>query len=184
MIVTKLKRVVLTLITSIIILLIVAAFTTKKYDVVRSIVINKPKAEVFNYIKYLENHKNFIIWKDLPGDTTWVYKGRDGEIGYIFFWKNVKGVKTVGEKEIIDINEGRRLDFELRFLEPFEAIIPSSLNTESVGPDKTKVTWATNGKLSYPINIVLVFYDYGAKIGDDLSVGLNNLKVILEDSNE
>ena len=184
MIVTKLKKVAATLITSIIILLVVALFTTKKYDVVRSIVINKPNAEVFNYIKYLENHNNFIIWTDLTKDTTWVYKGKDGEVGYTSFWKNNSGVKTEGEKEITRIDQDERFDFELRFLYPFDLVISSHMTTESLGANKTKVTWTTNKELPYPKNIILVFYDYGARLGNDVLKGLNNLKVILEDTDK
>ncbi|WP_426369054.1 SRPBCC family protein [Pseudocolwellia sp. HL-MZ7] len=180
----KLKKVVFILITLIVILLVAALFISNKYDVERSIVINKPKAEVFDYLRYIKNYEKFVKWKDIHSGRRNVYKGIDGEIGYIFFWTNVNGVKTTGEQEIMNIDEGHRLDFELRFLEPFEAIIPSSMITETIDANNTKVIWLTNGELSYPLNIVLMFYYYGEKIGDDLSIGLNNLKVILEDSNE
>jgi len=42
--------------------LISAAFLEKEYAVEREIVINKPKAEVFNYVKMLKNQENYSLW--------------------------------------------------------------------------------------------------------------------------
>ena len=43
----------------ILLLLIVAAFAPKNYEVEREVTINKPLREVFNYVKYLKNQDNY-----------------------------------------------------------------------------------------------------------------------------
>ena len=42
-------------------LLIVGLFVKKEYAVEREIVINKPKAEVFEYIKRIKNQDNYSV---------------------------------------------------------------------------------------------------------------------------
>ena len=49
------KKVLIVLAVLIAILLIAALFISKDYAVERQITINKPKAEIFNYVKYLKN---------------------------------------------------------------------------------------------------------------------------------
>ena len=46
----------------IILILIVAAVSPKDYAVEREVIINKPAAEVFNYVKYLKNQDNYSVW--------------------------------------------------------------------------------------------------------------------------
>ncbi len=46
----------------IVLILIVALFTKKEYTVEREITIDKPKQQVFNYIKYLKNQENYSKW--------------------------------------------------------------------------------------------------------------------------
>ena len=44
--------------------LIVALFVKKDYSVEKEIVINKPKTEVFEYIKLLKNQDNYSKWNN------------------------------------------------------------------------------------------------------------------------
>lgn len=39
-----------------------------------------------------------------------------------------------------------------------------------------------SGSMPRPFNLMLLFYDMGELIGEDYETGLQNLKVILEDS--
>ena len=43
-------------------LLVIGLFTKKEYTVSREITINKPKQEVFDYIKHLNNQQYFNTW--------------------------------------------------------------------------------------------------------------------------
>ena len=57
------------------------------------------------------------------------------------------------------------------------------MSTEENGPNQTKVTWEFNGKMNYPMNLMLLFMDMDKEIGSDLNIGLNNLKGIQENYN-
>jgi hypothetical protein len=52
--------------------------------------------------------------------------------------------------------------------------------TDPVGEEATLLKWGFNGRMSYPMNLMLLFMDFEKMIGDDLDEGLDNLKALLE----
>lgn len=52
--------------------------------------------------------------------------------------------------------------------------------TEELSANKTKVTWGFLGHMNYPMNLLLLLMDFKKMIGDDLAIGLTNLKKVLE----
>jgi len=54
------------------------------------------------------------------------------------------------------------------------------MSTEAVGGNQTKVKWGFNGKMPYPMNLMLLVMNMDKMLGDQLQTGLNNLKTILE----
>lgn len=160
--------------------LIIAIFTKKEYGVEREIIINKPKQEVFDYIKLLKNQDNYSKWNMIDPDIKKTYQGTDGTVGFISRWESYKEEIGSGEQEIVKIVEGERIDFELRFIKPFESTEPAYMTTEYIGKHQTKVVWGFNGHMNYPMNLMLLFIDMEKMIGNDLEIGLSNLKKILE----
>lgn len=160
--------------------LIVALFVKKDYAVEREITINKPKQEVFNYIKLLKNQDNYSKWATMDPNMKKSYRGTDGTVGFVSAWESKIDSVGVGEQEIKKIVEGERVDFELRFIKPFEATEPAFMTTEAVSENQTKVKWGFSGHMNYPMNLMMLFMDFEKMIGDDLQTGLNNLKNVLE----
>ena len=101
-------------------------------------------------------------------------------MGFVSKWESELEDLGVGEQEIMKIAEGERIDYELRFLEPFESKAAAWMATEAVGDDKTKVKWGFDGRFDRPMNIMLLFMDMNEAIGKDFDDGLNNLKTIIE----
>jgi len=160
--------------------LIVALFVKKDYAVEREITINKPKQEVFDYVKLLKNQDNYSKWATMDPNMEKTYRGTDGTVGFVSAWESKVDSVGVGEQEIKRIVEGERIDFELRFIKPFEATEPAFMTTEAVSENKTNVEWGFSGHMEYPMNIMMLFMDFEKMIGDDLQTGLNNLKRELE----
>lgn len=175
-----LKKVLIGLAILIAIPLIVALFLNGEYKIVREITINKPKQDVFNYIKFLKNQDNFSKWATMDPAMKKSYRGTDGQVGFVSAWDSKTDSVGVGEQEIKKITEGERIDFELRFIEPFEATDMAYMTTETVSDNQTKVKWGFEGKMNYPMNLMLLFMDMEKMLGDDLSVGLSRLKGVLE----
>lgn len=160
--------------------LITALFVSKEYAVVRETTINKSKTEVFEYVKYLKNQDNYSVWAKKDPDMRKDYKGTDATVGFVSSWESDMEEVGKGEQEITKIEEGKRIDYELRFIEPFEAKDHAYMTFESVSDSLTKVQWGFHGKMKYPMNIMLLFINMEEMLGKDLDTGLTNLKGILE----
>lgn len=160
--------------------LITALFVPKEYSVTKEVVINKSNSDVFNYLKYLKNQDNFSVWSKADPNMKKEFTGTDATVGFISAWDSDNKDVGKGEQEIIKIDEGKRIDFELRFIKPFEETDYAFFTTEAVDSSTTDVVWGLNGKMTYPMNIMLLFLNMEELLGKDLETGLNNLKNILE----
>ena len=175
-----LKTILFVLLGLVALVLIVALLVPKEYAVERVTTINKPKTDVFAYVKYLKNQENYSVWATADPLMKKEFRGTDGTVGFVSAWdSDVKDVGK-GEQEITKITEGAGIDFELRFMEPFESTDLAYMTTESVNDSVTTVKWGFNGKMPYPMNLMLLFMDMEGMLGGDLEKGLSNLKDQLE----
>ncbi len=160
--------------------LLAALFTAKSYSVQREIRISKPRQKVFDYIRSLKNQDNFSKWAQIDPKMKKSYKGTDGTVGFISAWESEDKNVGKGEQEIKKITEGERIDFEVRFIKPFKSVSPAYMTTERISDDQTLVKWGFSGNMKYPMNLMLLFMNLEKMIGNDLSIGLANLKNELE----
>jgi hypothetical protein len=174
------KKILIGLFGIVAIALIIALFLPKEYAVEREITINQPKDSVFNYIKYVKNQDNFSVWNQKDPNSIKKFSGTDGTVGFVYSWNSKDKNVGVGEQEIKKIIDGERIDFELRFKVPFESTGFAYMITDPISPNQTKVKWGFNGKMPYPMNLMLPFMNMEQMLGKDLQDGLNNLKVVLE----
>ncbi|CAH9063797.1 hypothetical protein PSECIP111951_02974 [Pseudoalteromonas holothuriae] len=174
-----LKKIIAVLLLVIVTPFIIALFIADSYHVERQVVIKQPVESVFSYIKHLKNQADYSTWEQMDPSMEKTYKGEDGTVGFVSAWHSENPEVGTGEQEIVRIDENKRIDFELRFIEPFQSTDPAYMTTEKV-PEGTKVTWGLHGNMEYPINLMLLVMDFEAVLGDDLQTGLDNLKEILE----
>jgi hypothetical protein len=170
----------LSILSIIVVLLMVALFTKKNYIVKTEIVINKPKAVVFDYVKLLKNQNEFSVWAKMDPNMKKEFRGTDGTPGFVSAWDSEAKDVGIGEQEILKVLPGERIDYEIRFIKPFASTSYSSMSTIAVSESQTKVQWEFNGKMNYPMNMMLLFMNMEKAIGNDLNKGLMNLKMILE----
>lgn len=160
-------------------LLIAGLFLPKGMKATREIVINKPSAEVFNYIKHLKNQDNYSKWGSMDPNMKKEYKGTDTTVGFVSAWEGNKKVGK-GEQEIKAIEEGKKIEFEIRFEKPFKSVAKSVMTVAPAGNDSSKVIWGFEGCMNYPMNVMRLFMSMEKEIGNDFSIGLTNLKALLE----
>jgi Polyketide cyclase / dehydrase and lipid transport len=175
-----LKRIFLFIVAIIAIALIAALFVNKDMKSEREIVINKPKQQVFDYIKFVKNQDNYSKWNKLDPAMKKSYTGTDGTIGFSYAWDSDKDDVGKGSQTITAIKDGERLDCDLHFIKPFDSKAKIYMATTAVNDSTTKVTWAFDSKMPYPFNLMKVFMNMEKAIGDDFSTGLSNLKSVLE----
>jgi len=160
-------------------LLILALFAKKGYSVHREIVINKPKHEVFNYVKLLKNQDNYSKWVMTDPNMKKVFTGTDGTVGFVYGWNGNKQAGE-GEQEIKNIKDGERVDVEIRFKRPFEAVGYGDMVLKPASGDQTHVRWGMSSSMKYPMNVMLLFMNMDKLLGKDLDTSLITLKGILE----
>jgi ABC-type lipoprotein release transport system permease subunit len=138
--------------TVIVLLLLVAAMMPKKYELSSSIVINRPQAAVFEYIRHIKNQERYSKWVMADPNLNIVYTGTDGEVGFISTWKSE--VKNVGEgaQEITKIFPGQGYEVEIRFEKPFKGTSYAVAMTQSLSDDETKVTTTFKTSMPFPMN--------------------------------
>jgi len=175
-----LKKIILVIVAIIVIILVIALFVDRNYSVERNVIINKPIAEVFDYVRYLKNQDNFSKWAMMDPEMQKWYRGTDGQPGFVSAWKSEKKNVGAGEQEILRIEEDKRIDYELRFLEPFESTQQAYITTTAIDSMQTRVAWGFNGHMAYPSNLMLLFMDFEEIVGDDFQTGLDKLKNELE----
>jgi len=175
------KKVIYFIVGLVALVLIIAAFVKKDYVVIRSVEINQPNHVVFDYIKHLKNQDNFSVWSKIDPKMKKTFTGIDGTVGFVSAWESENPDVGIGEQEIINITEGKRVDYELRFFKPWEMVSPAFMITEPLDEEKTRLEWGFRGHMNYPMNLMLLFMDMEEMLGKDLQDGLDNLKEILEE---
>ncbi|MCD2260828.1 SRPBCC family protein [Psychroserpens luteolus] len=160
-------------------IILLALIAPKHYKVDRSIIIDKPLPEVFNYLKHIKNQDHWSPWKKKDPDMTQEFIGTDGQVGFTVKWDGNKEVGT-GEQEIMNIVENDRVEARLRFFKPWKSESDAVTRVDDAGDGKTKVTWGFSGINKVPANIFMMLYNVDKHVGKDFEEGLASLKEILE----
>jgi hypothetical protein len=174
-----LKRILFFIVFLVVAALITALFISKDLNIEKEIVINKPKQQVFDYIKLLKNQSNYSVWSKMDPNMKSSFTGTDGTIGFVSSWEGNKDVGK-GSQTITAIAEGQKLETDLKFIEPWESTAKAYMNTNAVNDSTTKVTWGFKSKMAWPMNITKLFMNMEKMLGDDYQNGLNNLKAVME----
>lgn len=163
-------------------LIFLIALGPKSYDVHRDIVIQRPLAEVFQYLKLIKNQENWGPWAKRDPGMKKYETGIDGTVGYISGWESDHKQVGSGEQEIEKIVENESVICELRFLKPWKSVSKGYLKVSEVNENETRVVWGFHGKNNMPMSIMMLFINMEKAIGKDFEEGLQDLKRILEQS--
>src|SRR5436190_22481049 len=87
-------------------LLLIALFTKKGFTLEKQVVINRPKRDVFNYLKLIKNQEQYSIWVMKDPNIKIVYTGTDGTVGFTSSWESNDKNVGIGEQEIKKIDDG------------------------------------------------------------------------------
>lgn len=158
-------------------LLNIALFSKKEYNIERKIIIEAPIQKVFDYIRLIKNWDNFNKWAMADPDCKKEYKGTDGTVGFIYTWNGNKKAGE-GENEILEIINVEKIKTEIRFVNLFKMIGHSYMTTDRISNEQTKVTMRNTSSIQYPLNILIQKVEKG--FPKDMDISLSTLKNILE----
>ena len=161
------------------IVLFLALVAPKKYEVNRSVVVNKSLPETFQYLKLIRNQDHWSPWRKKDPNMKQESVGTDGEVGFIAKWEGNKEV-GIGEQEILHIEHNDRIESQLRFFKPWKSVSNAYIKVTEVAPNQTNITWGFKGENAIPFNIFMLFFNFEKTVGKDFEEGLFTLKEILE----
>ena len=159
---------------------IIAIFLKKNYVIEREIIINRPKQEVFDYIKFLKNQNEWSKWATTDPTMKATYSGTDGTVGFTYTWDSNNKTVGKGMQEITKITDGEYIGYvEWDFRFAGKPHTQCYWTTESVSENATRMKWGFEGHVNYPMNFMILFFE--KLIGNGtLLPELKNLKKKME----
>jgi uncharacterized protein YndB with AHSA1/START domain len=147
----------------------------------KSIEIKKSPKAVFDYLNMTKNQDNFSIWNMTDPNMKKSYQGMDGTVGFIYSWDSTMKNVGAGEQETTAIEEGKSIDYTIRFFRPMQNTGKSKFQITSLGDESTSVAWIFESPSKFPMSILTPIFKN--MLGKDIVKGLTNLKNILEKNN-
>lgn len=143
----------------------------------KSILINKPYQEVFQFLKLTKNQEKFSVWNMKDPNKKTTAEGIDGTEGYIYSWDSKDKSVGAGSQKITKIIDGASIEYELNFVRPMKNTGTSKFIIEPQG-NQTKVIWDFRGPTKFPMSLFKGLFE--KMLGKDISQSLENLKGSLE----
>lgn len=154
------------------------AWSKKDYDVSRTVMIKRPKAEVYGYIRQLQKQPTWVPWLLNDPGSVLKFKGEDGKEGAAAYWKGSNKVEAI--QKLTKVRDGKILESQLLFLRPYKSMSLNYMAVKEVEAGRTKLVWGLKGVHRFPASVIMLFYGMDRAIGKDFETGLHNLKTILE----
>jgi Polyketide cyclase / dehydrase and lipid transport len=159
---------------------IVALFTSNKFKVEKEVTINKPKQQVFDYVKQIKNQDNFAVWMSLDPAMKRQYSGTDGTVGFVSEWDSNHKQVGAGRQTITGIKEGEQVAIKLEFVRPWKNVANVYFKTDAVSANQTNVKWGFYNNVKYPMKVIRLFMNMEKMTGKDFEKGLTRLKEVIE----
>ena len=156
--------------------LIIAAVLPSKYSVQRSTIIQKPVELVFDHVVDFNSFADWNPWTPQEPSAKTEMTGTPKTVGSTWGWQGKE--LGSGKMTIVAIEPNKVIKEKLNFIEPFESEADNNWYFETA-ENGTKITWAMEGTLSYPLERFMGLM-YDGMVGKDFENGLKNLKERLE----
>lgn len=172
-----LKKIGITLLVIIALLVVISLFLPGKAHVEKSTVINAPLGVVYEKCYSIKGFRSWNPWDKIDTTAVIEYFGPEAGVGAGYTWKsNHKDVGT-GKYTILSVSENDSVYVEMDFMENGKANATFKLAPEGNG---TKISWSFDSDLG--MNPIARFFGLMMEkfIGPDYEKGLANLKEMCE----
>jgi ribosome-associated toxin RatA of RatAB toxin-antitoxin module len=159
------------------------AWAKKEFDISRTVVINRPKEEVYNLVRQLKKEPLWMPWFQENFNGIYKHKGEDGKLNAMLYWKANKKFFE-GTQKIVKLNQGKIVETRIMFVKPFKMIVLEYKGLKDLDANSTKMVWGIRGALSFPFSVIALMQPVDKTYGPDLEKGLQNIKALLETKHE
>ena len=159
-------------------ILLLGAIMPSRYNVEKTIVINKAINEVMDKVGNLNFYAQWNPWQQMDAAATRKIIGAPKTTGHSYSWHGKKAGE--GSLTITSVDDSH-IYFDLEFLKPWKSHAKDNWSFERSSANETKVTWHNSGDLPWPMARLM-----GPLINKNLNhqfeKGLENLKRMVEGS--
>jgi hypothetical protein len=160
-------------------LIVLSVIEPKDVIVQRSIVIQAPKAAVFEQIVKFKNWPNWSPWQERDPKEQIMYSGVDGTAGSGYHWIGDPKLTGEGEMKNTSVEDGK-LNYDLNTIKPFKKESMGYFQAVDTVNGSTRVTWSITMHFGTPSNAMNAFMDMDKMLGGDFERGLQNMKKYAE----
>src|SRR6266498_1584708 len=159
-------------------ILLISAVMPRRYNVEKSIVINKTVGEVMVKVGDLNHYASWNPWQQMDPSATKTISGTPKTVGHKYAWRG----KKVGEGSLaINSIDEKHINFDLEFLKPWKSHAKDNWLFEEWSNSETRVTWHNSGDLPWPM-ARLMGPLINRNLNHQFAKGLNNLKKMVEEA--
>ncbi len=159
------------------------AWARKEFDISRTVVIQRPREEVYNFVRQLKKEPLWMPWFNKEYKGILKYDGDDGKMDAMLYWKGHKYFYE-GTQKIVKLNQGKIMETRLLIVKPFRLVLLEYKGLKEIDENRTKMVWGIRGGLAFPLSVISLLHPVDKAYGDLLEEGLKNIKNILEAKNE
>ena len=175
-----LKRVLIGIVAVIVLVLVVGFVLPRQVHIERSIVINAPRAQLFDALDGFKRFNEFSPWAALDPNTQYSYSGPESGVGAKMSWTSTDSKVGSGTNEIVESTPPNFIRTRLVFGDQGPAEASFKLEPADGG---TRVTWGFDCDLGD--NPIAHYFGlmFDKWIGSDYDKGLAKLKQVMEQAN-
>jgi hypothetical protein len=129
-------------------ILIISAILPKTFNIEKTIVIDRPTADVMSRVADLNYYSKWNPWQQSDATATSKITGMPATPGHQYSWVGKK--VGVGSLTLQSIDQGH-IHFDLEFIKPWKSKAKDNWAFESIGNGQTKLIWQNRGQLPWPI---------------------------------
>ncbi|GEP45306.1 SRPBCC family protein [Brevifollis gellanilyticus] len=171
------KKILLTLMAIIGVILIAASFQSDDMNVSRSATINAAPEAVYKVVSDFRQWDAWSPWSKLDPEMKKSIDIKPEGVGSVYKWS---GNSEVGEGSttLVEAKPNEKVGMRLEFVRPMEGSsdVQFTFVPEAAG---TKVTWSMQSKKPFIGKVAGLFMDCEKMCGDQFSEGLNNLAKVV-----
>jgi hypothetical protein len=172
------KKILLTLVAIIAIILVIAAFQPAQFRVTRSATIAAPAAVIFPEVNDFHRWPDWSPWEKLDPTMKRTLEGPAAGVGAVYAWEGNSDVGS-GKMTITESKPAEVIRIKLEFFKPMPGLCPTEFTFKPEGAG-TNVTWTMTGDKNYISKVVCLFMSMDKMVGGDFEKGLASLKQVSE----
>lgn len=151
--------------------ILLAIIAPREINVESAIIVDSPKEEVIDQVRYFNNYPNWSPWRDTDPEQKFRVEGTDGIPGVKFHWEGKEGS---GYQTITSVKPNE-VKIKCLIETPFKSQ-PDFVYTFEEVKNKTKVTQQFHTDMPVPANIFGLLFNLKEKIKTVNERGLAKLK--------